>query len=170
MDEDKNEKLVRLTRMLEEEITLFQELLKFEKIKNESIVKQDIEKIKELTTNEEEYIETVEKLEEERERLVITLFNEYNIKDEKKLNNLLKVLPDNISIKKRLEDYKDELIKHIKDLKKINEINNKLLKESVEFFNYAVNSLQEVDSFTYTRRGNNSGKEHDISLVINQIA
>ncbi len=169
MKDDKN--LEKLTKILEEEITLFQELLKFEKIKNMSIINQDIKKIKELSENEEKYLEDVEKIEEERERIVSTLFIQYNVKDKKELTALVKALPEEKEvIKKRIINYKNELVSYIKDLKVINQLNNKLLKDSIEFFNEALNSFKEIDSYTYTRNGQDDRRDSDLSLVINQIA
>ncbi len=169
MEKDKN--LVKLTRILEEEVTIFQELLKFEKIKNISIINQDIEKIKNISSDEEKYLNDVEKIEVEREKIVSYIFNKYNIKEKKVLQKLVELLPEEEnSLKKSIMNYRDELVRYIKDLKTINTINNKLLKESVEFFNYAMNSLQEVDTYTYTREGQTGKSENDIAMVVNQIA
>ena len=159
-----------LTRILDEEILNFSQLLKFEKLKNRVIIKQEVDKLKQLSFAEEEILDNVAKLEEKREQVVDFLFKEYDINSEKILSSLLKALPDDKNeYKKDIKHKKNELIRNIKDLKKMNKLNNKLLMDSVKFFSYAVNSIQEIDSVVYNKNGA-MPKDYDNSWIVNKKA
>lgn len=159
-----------LTTILDEEIFNFKQLLKYEKVKNDVIIKQEVEKLKQLSHDEEEILDKVAKLEEKREHLVDNLFQEYNINSEKILSSLIKILPaDEDNYKDVIKEKKNELIRNIKDLKKINGTNNKLLMDSIKFFSYAVNSIQDIDSTIYDQNGS-MPKDNDNSWVINKKA
>ncbi|MBU1075761.1 MAG: flagellar protein FlgN [Spirochaetes bacterium] len=162
--------LEKLARIMDEEINDFKQLLEYEKLKNKVIINQEVDKLKQLSSEEEDILEEINKLEEERESIVNRLYKEYDLKSEKVLSSLIKVLPsEDDSVKNVLTVKKNELIRNIKDLKKINLINNKLLMDSVKFFSYAVNSIQEMDTLTYKKDGS-MPKEKDNSWLINKQA
>ena len=159
-----------LTKILDEEIYNFKQLLKYEKLKNSVIINQEVEKLKQLSSDEEEILDKVAKLEEERENVVGGLFKEYSINSEKVLSSLIKNLPENENnFKDTLRKKKDELVSNIKDLKRINEINNRLLMDSAEFFNYAANCIQDMDSVVYDKNGT-MPSDYESSRVINKRA
>ncbi len=66
--------LEKLVKVLDEEISDFKQLLKYEKLKNEVIINQEVEKLKQLSTDEEEILDEVAELEKERENIVNALF------------------------------------------------------------------------------------------------
>jgi len=142
-----------LTKIMDQEIQNFKQLLKYEKLKNSVIINHEIEKLKKLSSDEEEILDKVVELEKEREIVVKELYKKYHVKEKKVLSSLLKVLPDDDNTKDDLKEKKNELVRNIKDLKRINEINNKLMKDSIKFFNYAVNSIQELDAGIYDQTG-----------------
>lgn len=170
MEANETTKLEHLTKLLDDEIYIFKQLLKYEKLKNEVIINQDVKKLKNLSKDEEGFLEQVEEIEEEREDLVVKLFEEYNINSKQILTALLEHLPkDDDQYKVILNEKKDELIRNIKDLKKINTINNKLLMDSVKFFHYTISSLQGSEGITYTQNGN-VPNDHEKSWLINKRA
>lgn len=157
-----------LSRILDEEIYSFRQLLKYEKLKNTVIIKQEADKLKQLSQDEEEILNKVAELEEEREDIVNHLFEKYNLTTDKALSALIEKLSKN-DHKERISEKRIELIRNIKDLKNVNEVNNKLLTDSIQFFNYAVNSIQDIDSVVYNKNGS-MPKEYDNSWVINKKA
>ncbi len=166
--ENRNE-LKRLCELMEDEIYIFRQLLKIEKMKNSLIINQEIEELKKVTDEEEKYLDEVAMKEKERESIVEKLFQKYKVNSERVLTALLKVLPDNVNdIKQELRKQKCELIRNIKDLKKINSINNKILMDSIKFFNYAVNTLQSVDTITYTNGKDNRNEYISKSHLIDR--
>ena len=64
-----------LTEILDEEIYNFKQLLKYEKLKNNVIINQEVEKLKQLSSDEEELRDKFEKLKEERKHVGYDLFN-----------------------------------------------------------------------------------------------
>ncbi len=159
-----------LTGIMDEEIYNFKQLLKYEKVKNKVIIMQEIDKLKELSKDEEELLDKVAKLEDKREYIVNTLYKKYNITSNKVLSSIIKVIPEEKKdYKNILAEKKSELVRNIKDLKKINEINNKLLSDSIKFFNFAVNSIQDIDPAVYNHNGI-MPKDHDGRSVINKKA
>lgn len=160
--------LDRLARILDDEINDFKQLLKYEKLKNEVIIKQEIDQLKKLTEDEEAILDEVAELEKEREKVVESLFKEFNTNSDKVLSDLIKKLPsDTDEYKEDLKKKKNELIRNIKDLKHLNVINNKLLMDSIKFFSYAVNSIKEMDTVTYNHDGS---MPKDNSWLINKQA
>ncbi len=159
-----------LEKILDEEIYNFKQLLKYEKLKNSVIINQEVEKLKQLSSDEEEILDRVADLEEKREHVVDDLFTEYSVNSEKVLSSLIKSLPDKENdYKDVLKKKKNELVRNINDLKKINEINNKLLMDSIKFFSYAVNSIQEMDAVVYDKDGS-MPTDYENSRVINKQA
>jgi hypothetical protein len=160
-----NEDIKKLCKILNEENFIFKQLLKIETLKNELIIKQDIEKLKELTEEEKKYLNNIELKEKERDLIVDSIFERYQINNEKVLTVLINNLPeDNKEEIDLIKKEREELLKNIKDLKKINEINNKLLSESIKFFNSVIKSLDSSDNITYHR--SNTGKVHLIDQKV----
>lgn len=166
---DNGQDLKRLCELMDDEIYIFRQLLKIEKLKNSLIINQQIEELKKITAEEERYLDEVAKKEKERETIVERLFRKYRVDSEKVLSSLIKVLPeDAVNIKQELKRQKCELIRNIKDLKKMNTINNKLLMDSIKFFNYAVNSLQTIESITYTN-GSERNEYNKAQIIDRQV-
>ena len=165
-----NKNIDSLTKIMDEEISNFKQLLKYEKLKNDVIINQEAEKLKQLTYDEEEILDKVAHLEKKRGHIVENLFKEYDVNSDKVLSSLIKVLPDtDKNYKEIISKQKEELMQNIKDLKKINKINNKLLEDSIDFFNYAVNSIQDIDKVVYDKNGT-TPKDFDNSWLINKRA
>ncbi|MBN1898542.1 MAG: flagellar export chaperone FlgN [Spirochaetes bacterium] len=161
--------LERLSRLLNDEITIFQELLKIEKLKNAHIVNQDIDDIKKLTENEEMFLDQVAKKEKERETIAEKLFQKYRIKSHRVLSALLEEIPEEENeIKNMIKKQKKELVRNIKDLKKINAINSRLLMDSIKFFNQAAHSLQNVEAITYSN-GKNKKNYNQARIIDRQV-
>lgn len=165
-----NIELQHLTELLDDEIYIFKQLLKYEKIKNEVIINHDIKKLKNLSQDEEDFLEKVEEIEKERENLVVKLFDEYDVNSKMILSELLNKLPErDYKYKHIISQKKDELVRNIKDLKKINTINNKLLMDSIKFFHYVTSSLQGAEKVTYNPKGN-LPSDKESSWLINKQA
>ncbi len=166
---DNGRELKRLCKLMNDEIYIFRQLLKIEKLKNSLIINQEIDELKKITAEEEKYLDEVAEKEKERESIVERLFRKYKVNSEKVLSTLIKILPDDVGdIKQELKQQKCELIRSIKDLKKMNVINNQLLMDSIKFFNYAVNSLQSIESITYTN-GSEKNKYNKAQIIDRQV-
>jgi len=166
---DNGRELKRLCKLMNDEIYIFRQLLKIEKLKNSLIINQEIDELKKITAEEEKYLDEVAEKEKERESIVERLFRKYKVNSEKVLSTLIKILPDDVGdIKQELKQQKCELIRSIKDLKKMNVINNQLLMDSIKFFNYAVNSLQSIESITYTN-GSEKNEYNKAQIIDRQV-
>jgi len=115
--------------------------------------------LEEITEEEEKYVEQIAEKEKIREIAVSKLFKKYKIDKDKIFTSLIKTLPnDKSDIRYELMSKKNELVRNIKDLKTINSLNNRLLMDTIKFFNYTVNSLKSINDITYTRSSKNQGR------------
>lgn len=147
---ENGQELKRLCELMNDENHIFRQLLKMEKLKNGLIITQKVEELKKVSEEEEKYLDEVYIKEKERETIIDKLFNKYKLNSEKVLTVLLKALPsEENNVKQELKRQKSELIRNIKDLKKINTVNNKLLMDSIKFFNYINSSVQSIESISY---------------------
>lgn len=152
--------LKHLCKNLSEENYIFKQLLKIESLKNTVIINQDIEELKKITEEEKKYLNDIEAKEKERDNLVEALFEKYKINNERVLSVLINNLGDESSEEKSiLKKEREELLRNIKELKKINEINNHLLEESIKFFSSIIESFQKADSITYQPKKNSENKK-----------
>ncbi len=151
-----------LARLLEDELYLCKQLLKLEKLKNDFIITHDIEKLQHTVTKEEEYIQKLSEIEEERDKLV----KEYT--GDKKLTFLIEKIPEeDKELKELLKHEKKELVIHLKEIKKMSELNHKLLIESIQFFNYIVNSIFDTEEVVY-QPGKETNKNEKTSFFIDR--
>lgn len=164
------EELDRLVRYLESEIHFFRELEKYESLKSDVIVKQDVDGLRDLTKMEEGVLERIENAEKERENIVRHLFDKYDIKTKKILTNLLNQLPETAGdYREVISRKKEELVGCIRDLKNLNSMNNKLLKDSISFITYTLNSIRGSDTVIYNSKGDMPA-DYKNSWVVNRHA
>lgn len=161
-----NDDLEKLAKYMDQEIDFFRQLQKYENLKVDVIIKQDVDELKGLSRMEEKLLERIEEVEKERENVVCSLFDKYEINSKKILSNLLRQLPDGENeYREQLSKKKEELVHCIRNLKSLNSMNNKLLQDSITFFNYTLNSIKNNNTITYNNRGDMPGENKNSWLV-----
>jgi esterase/lipase len=83
------------------------------------------------------------KLEEIREKVINDLCAEISInQSEMTISELLKYI-DNSQVQK-LESYKTNLLDKIKEIKEVNELNSKLITNSIDYINFSINIISSA--------------------------
>ncbi|MDI3534662.1 MAG: hypothetical protein PWQ82_1027 [Thermosediminibacterales bacterium] len=138
--------------LLEEELSLYKDLLAISQKKTDVIVKRDIKRLENMTRFEQELILLIGKKEDKRFETLM------------KLGEILDIDPNKATISQLLEhvepQHKDRWMKLQKDidevlssLKNINNTNNRLINKALEYINKNINILAGVyaESPTYNK-------------------
>lgn len=147
-----------LTDVLANEAELYREVLKISHEKTRIIVEGKVAELDGLNRQEQTLIFQIADLEEIREKIVVK-FAEYYKKDAPTLtvSIIAGMLPQEKA--RQLQDVLAELSKLLKEIKEVNTLNAKLIKNSLEYIDFSVNLLTGVEA-----SGNlygNSGQTND---------
>ena len=133
-----------LINVLNQESKIYEDILKMAKNKTDVIVKGRVTELDAIVKLEQSLVFQLGRLENMREKLV------------EKLATDLKVDPSELTISKLMENVKgeqannlkncqDNMISAVKDLKDSNELNSKLIGNSLDFINFSLNILTNTD-------------------------
>ena len=146
-----SEKVNDLMDILEQETKIYEELLKLSKDKIDIIAKGKVIELDEITKTEQALVLKVGKLEAFREKIVNDLSQELRTNPwDLTISELIRYLDKNQA--QRFEEYKTKLLNTINEIKTTNELNSKLIQNSIEYINFSVNVLS-----TIPEEGNNYG-------------
>lgn len=137
-----------------------QEMLGISKHKQEAIVNNDVEKLIEVMNQESRCVKQIEQLEGEREKACQDFLLEKGIKSQLQLTvtELTRLAFDPVD-KKALQDAQAKLSSTLNELKRLNELNQKLIEQSLVFIDYSLELLggREDQEVTYQHPGGKSG-------------
>ncbi|WP_010681198.1 flagellar protein FlgN [Acetivibrio cellulolyticus] len=138
-----SQKINELMDILDYEAGIYEDLLKISQNKTDVIIKGKVNELDNITKLEQSLILNMGKLEASREKLVNDLSAEVNVNPSKiTITELLKHLDANQA--RRLESYKTNLLNTIKEIKENNELNSKLIKNSIEYINFSINIISSA--------------------------
>jgi len=143
-----------LVKVLSEELKLYRYILDLSKGKTDIIINGDIDKLSNITDEENKFVIRIGKLEELREKIVYGLSKSMGI-DYNKLN-ISKILQDiDSATAKNIEKLKSEIKNVMNEFKDINDLNGKLLKNSLDIVNFSINLISNVSdvSNNYSKSG-----------------
>lgn len=139
-----------LKEILNEELQIYKELSQITYEKTQTIIDNDTEFLDKTTRREEELILGITQWEKKREELL----NSWGLDKNTPISQII----SNITVedKKDLEEIKEELSKILEEIKERNELNNVLIRDSLEYLDFNINLLANAkDPGTY-RKGNKS--------------
>lgn len=138
-----SQKLNELMDVLEREAGIYDELLKISQNKTDLIVKNKVSDLDNITKLEQTLVLNMSKLEELRENIINDLTAELGVnQSEMTISELLKYI-DKSQVQK-LEAYKTNLLSKINEIKEINDLNSKLIKNSIDYINFSINVLSSA--------------------------
>ena len=145
---------------LKQQVGVHTEILKIANDKKEAIVQNETDKLKKITKQEQQVVFNIIDLEEKREKNVKSLSTLLNEKQEGlTISEIIKISKDkikNITLINEVEKAKEDLRNIINELKTVNELNNQLIKNSLEYIDFNLNlMLGSTIQGTY----GNSGEE-----------
>ncbi|MDD7548592.1 MAG: flagellar protein FlgN [Lachnospiraceae bacterium] len=151
-----------LISILEQEDSLYEDLLKLSMSKTPVLISGDLEALSRITEDEQEIVNKVNALDKKREEGMKDIANVLG-KDVKtlKLTDLIDVLKSRPAEQNRLAAIYDKLSDTIGQMKRTNEQNKELIESSLEMVQFDMNVLQAYkaapETANYSRNALNSG-------------
>ena len=151
-----------LISILEQEDSLYEDLLKLSMSKTPVLISGDLEALSRITEDEQEIVNKVNALDKKREEGMKDIANVLG-KDVKtlKLTDLIDVLRSRPAEQNRLAAIYDKLSDTIGQMKRTNEQNKELIESSLEMVQFDMNVLQAYraapGTANYSRNALNSG-------------
>lgn len=141
--------LKKILEIMQSQLFLFQEIKVLLSQKTDVLIKRHMEELESITEKENEFANKLEILERERSQAVETLAVALNLQDlQPDISALEKALPKSSGL--LLVQARDEISNVINELKAQNELNGKLLRNSLEYvdflMNLVTNSGQSTDN------------------------
>lgn len=152
------EHVADLESNLKQQITIYRRLAELEQEKQRALVDNVIEKIENITAQEEKILLEVGSLEEERLDWAEFFAKETGKSEEEiYLSDLVNSFPE-------LEPIHSELEKVIDELRHLNEVNTKLLQNAVNIVNFSMNLLMSDRKTTYNNPADQALKRKDANI------
>ncbi|HEX2924832.1 MAG TPA: flagellar protein FlgN [Ruminiclostridium sp.] len=144
-----------LTDILNNENDIYETLLKISNNKTDLIVSGKVNELENIVKIEQSLIIKIAKLEDKREAIVGSLSAFLGKKSEEiTVSELVEKLGQQDS--KELKACQQRMLKNINDLKTVNELNSKLIKNSLEYIDFSINMMTSEGTVTnsYGSSGN----------------
>lgn len=149
-----SEALQNLNRNLKQQVELYNELLTLEEHKQRALIKNNLQEIESITTQEEFLIIKVNRL--EKERLMWA----------EQIGRELEKTPEDLTLAELAEHFpvlvevRLDLDRVVERLREIHQINSQLLHQAMKIVDYTVGLLTHQESNTYTYPGQNEKEEN----------
>ncbi len=160
--------LDQLVEILEEESNIYSQLLQVARKKKDMIVNGKINDLEKLVKVEQACIVHVGKLENKREDVVSEICRELDVSaDEMTISKLSEKVGEESF--KKLQKKREEIVNTVNELKSENELNSKLIENSLEYIDFSLNLMANLDSdgsYLKTGQVNEPGKRNIIDLKL----
>lgn len=154
-----NKLIGTLIDILKKETDLYEDILKLSKNKTDLIVEGKISELESITSLEQSMILKLGKLEEEREKLVEQIALQLHVKaSDITITNLEERFSGEQA--EELNGCRNTLAKLVNELNTANELNSKLIRNSLDYIDFSINLLTNAGS-TGNNYGN-SGQSNDL--------
>ena len=144
----------QLLEILEQEVKGYNEMLELSKNKRDVIIKGKADELQNIVEAEQSLVMQMGKLEAFREELTGKISRDIGLEpSELTISEMKKHFPE--VYKEKATDYQEKLSATLKELKEINDLNSKLIKNSLEFVNFMINlyTSSSVGSNNYVNTG-----------------
>lgn len=139
------QKIHELIQVLEHENRVYDDILKISKNKTNVIVKGKVSDLESIVKLEQSLVMQIGRLETMRENLIGGLSQELNIEPfELTLSDLIKYVKDDQL--KKLKSCQESMTHTIIELKDANELNSKLIRNSLDFIEFSINLISNADA------------------------
>jgi len=158
-----------LIDVLNSESSIYEELLALSQKKTPIIVSGNLEVLEKITDEEQEVVSRIANLEHQREEVTADIANVLN-KDVKTLTltNLIEMLDNRPAERNALAEAHDSLRAVVRDLKKVNEQNEELLRNALEMVEFEMNLIQASKSAPETANYNRGAYNAGDIMGVNQ--
>lgn len=155
-----------LISAMNKECDFFKGMLKVSKEKTDVLVKRNIKKLEEITENEKQSVVELKEIEREREEQIKIVAKTIGIDEDCTVSDILIKLDEQRG--KTLASKRDELLETISEIKKVNELNDALINNSLEHVDFLLNLVtysNESTDNSYGRDGSATETNEAKSLM-----
>lgn len=147
-----------LVYILDKELKVYRDLLSISKEKTQIIVNNKLEELQQLTEKEQIFTSRVSQFEKRREEIINDIAIVINRRsDELTINKLIELIGNSLKEQEQLVNIYDEFKSVLDELKQKNELNKKLIEQSLDFINFTVNAIQSSKMAPQTAHYENKG-------------
>lgn len=150
----------QLILALNKEYEIYQEVLEIAKQKRSVIVEGKIKDLDDITSKEQTMILSIGKLENIRQAILQNIVNELDIDEAQNISQLSKYLDD--KSKKEILAIRDKFDDILKSVKNQNDLNSKLIQQSLEYIEFNKNLLTSLENQGSTYSSNADEKDMKI--------
>lgn len=150
------EQINNLMSVLEQEHRVYENILRLSKQKTDIIVEGKVSELDNIVKLEQVLVTQISRIEDQREKLLSEI-----LPDKKGINiSELKDYADKEG-KQKLEVFQKKLEKVINELRNANQLNAKLIQNSLEYIEFSLNIMSNADAVSnnYGNSGNSSERE-----------
>lgn len=159
-----NKSIEQLILALNKECEIYEEVLRLAKQKRRIIIEGRVKELDSITRKEQGMIVTLGKLENIRDSIVKNILKEIEIKnDVQNITELVKYIEN--ESKEKILEIKEKLMKILDQVKNENDLNSKLIKQSLEYIEFNKNLITSLESQGSTYGAN--ADEKDIKVKSN---
>ncbi|HPG31338.1 MAG TPA: flagellar protein FlgN [bacterium] len=131
-------KLEKLTEYLNNELNYYNSLMNYSKEKNKNLIDKNLDEISIITQKEEKLVSKIKEVEVQRINLLKQIAEENKI-DFNELNmSKISELSADKKTKKKIIELKESLSDTLENLRKINDMNTELIKQSLDIINQTI--------------------------------
>ena len=151
-----------LTQVLENETVEYKKLTELSEDLKEALIESDVPEVERLTAAQEEVSNVIQSLETKRARIMNDIAVVLNRKPEElKVSMLEESLAGQPVLKEKLASVRTELKQTMDELKRVNQTNQTLLKQSMELLEFDLNLFRSMrqapETANYNRSAVNTG-------------
>lgn len=128
-----------LMEILEEELKVLKAIRDIAYSKTDTIIKNKIESLQNITAEEEELIGKMSALEGKR----LNMLNSWGVDKNTPLSEIIEKIPEG---KEELIGIREELNNLLMDIKKRNDINGQLIQENLEWMEFNINLITQANT------------------------
>lgn len=153
-----------LIETLQKENEVYEELLPVVEQKAQVIIKNDLQKLQDITTAEQDYVDVITSLEHNRNKIVSNIAIVMNKKmDNLNLKAIVAMLDKQPAEQEQLSRLHDSLIEKLSRLKEVNSQNRVLIEQSLEMIEFNMNLIQS-DRVAPVNNYNRTASTQDIPM------
>lgn len=150
----------KLFEILKKEIEIYGSLEQISSRKTDIIVEGKVSELENIVKLEQSMVVKIAKLEDKREQIVNQLSEQLNIQSsEVTISELVKYLGDEQA--EKLKSFQDKMVSTLNKLKDANQLNSKLIKNSLDYIDFSINLITAADAGS--NNYGNSGQVKDDS-------
>ncbi|MCT4595412.1 MAG: flagellar protein FlgN [Anaeromicrobium sp.] len=152
----------QLIVILKKECEVYEEYMKIADEKTRLIIDKEIGSLDKMTIKEEKIIGEVSKIDRVRNLIIGNLLKEKNIHKVDKLEEIIQMVDKKYS--KVLVDLKNRLEKILTEIKRLNDLNEKLINQSLDYIEFNVNLYTSLKNTQVVYKGNDRDEKYSNSF------